>query len=152
MGWRRLTSVIAGVGLVGACAASTAKAPPSPGQPEAPETAVQLSADEIRKLFSGVTIRREGGGWVWYGYYAPDGSLRGRAEWTGGGQTGTGHWEISEDGLLCREWDNNWGGGGYGCSRIYRYGDQIIQVHARGSAGRFRKSRLTLLQGNPQGL
>ena len=107
-----------------------------------------MTAAEIREAFTGNSAYIKGPDWEYTGYYNPDGTLIGRSWWQGGEETATATWEIKDDGLLCRDWDNDWGGGGYGCARMYRDGENIVYDNVSGSAGKYPSLTLTLSEGN----
>lgn len=112
----------------------------------------QMTGPEIVELIAGNTVRQEGDGWVWHGFYAKDGTVVGRTTFDGGIETGRGVWEVNERDLECTDWDNDWGGGGYGCSAYYRDGEVIHYVHREGSRGNYPEGSFTVLAGNPENL
>ena len=111
-----------------------------------------MTADQLEATFPGNTAYIKGSGWEWAGYYADDGTIRGRSWWSGGEETATASYEITDDGLICRDWDNNWGSGGYGCSRYYQDGDKIVYDAVSGSKGKYPTGTLTVSEGNSYGL
>ena len=95
-----------------------------------------LSADEVRKLFTGNTTegeRREyekpGGGFsgklinfaeLSVSYYAEDGTVTNQI----GEQKNTGKWRVTESGELCTEWE----GKEEKCAPVYKEGDTYKRV------------------------
>ncbi len=111
----------------------------------------QLSGPEITAALTGNTARMEEPGWVWFGYYAASGVVTGRSVTDGGIKEGRGRWEVNGEGLLCRDWENDWGGG-YGCRAIYRKDEMYAYAHRYGSAGAYPNHEFIILPGNPEGL
>lgn len=111
-----------------------------------------MSGEEIAAFLTGNTIRSTGDGWVWHGYYDPSGVLRGKSVWNGGSEEATATWEINDQGQSCSDWDNDWGGGGYGCYAWYRDGEVIRWIHQSGSVGNRTEGVVTMIEGNPENL
>ena len=107
-----------------------------------------LTADELRTTLPGNSVYERGDTWEYTGYLRSDGTLFGRSWWDGGEETATGKWEITDEGLYCRDWDNDWGGGGYGCLRMYRDGDKIVYDWASGSKGKNPTGTMLPVKGN----
>lgn len=110
-----------------------------------------LTAAEIRIYLRDSTLTHTGETRDWHVYLAPEGALFGlgvnredRSE-----VRATGRWTVVEDGLLCREWDNDWGGGIAGCARVYRYGEDYVFVARSAAEGEEpREIRRTRRAGN----
>jgi hypothetical protein len=102
-----------------------------------------LTLAEIRSLFPGNTATSESGGW--HVYHALDGKLLIRMF---SGQTDEGTWEITDDGLFCRQW-NNFGGGKKACFIYFKKGDEYEYWYADGSAMR---GKFKIRPGNPENL
>ena len=112
-----------------------------------------LTGPEIERTLRGNTLHRHGStagrDWQWVGHFRPDGTMTGRAWWNQGERVGEGHWSVEGD-SFCREWANSWGGGGFGCYRLYRDGDRLTMVKVSGSGDDERQSYL--MPGNPYGV
>ncbi|MBY8976053.1 hypothetical protein KHP62_09565 [Rhodobacteraceae bacterium NNCM2] len=103
-----------------------------------------MTGDEIMATMNDASVRQTGDGWVWVGYYKPDGTMVGMSTWDGGTKSGSGIWEVKDD-LICEDWDNDWGGGEYGCSAYYREGDTITYTHVSGSKGNYPEGEFTVV-------
>ncbi|MEM7671342.1 MAG: hypothetical protein AAF317_19830, partial [Pseudomonadota bacterium] len=111
------------------------------------------TAAETTELMTDSTFRIDGDGWIWHGFFADDGTMRGKTVWDDGDKSGAGTWEVSADGMFCRDWDNDWGGGEYGCAALYREDDKITYVHRSGSAGSNPDGEMTMVgSGNVKNL
>ncbi|MEO1776217.1 MAG: hypothetical protein AAFS07_14820 [Pseudomonadota bacterium] len=114
---------------------------------------VPLTGPEVSALVSGNTLSTKGDGWTHDTFIDASGRLTGRAVWNGGSETADGVWEVTEDGLYCRDWENDWAGGGYGCSRVYPAGDGGHWfIYANGSRGEVTEIYVTVSEGNTQSL
>lgn len=111
-----------------------------------------MSADELKATFPGNTAYQKGDGWEWAGYYTTDGTIIGKSWWNGGEKRATATYEITDDGHICRDWDNEWGGGEYGCTLFYRDGDNIVYDVVSGSKGKYPTGTITVSEGNSYGL
>jgi TolB-like protein/class 3 adenylate cyclase len=89
----------------------------------------------------GETVFGDGG----YVYHLPDGKLLIR---TFNGQTDQGTWEITEDGQVCRQW-NNFGDGKKTCFIYFTKGDEYEYWYPDGSKMR---GKFKLRVGNPENL
>jgi TolB-like protein/class 3 adenylate cyclase len=89
----------------------------------------------------GETVFGDGG----YVYHLPDGKLLIR---TFNGQTDQGTWEITEDGQICRQW-NNFGDGKKTCFIYFTKGDEYEYWYPDGSKMR---GKFKLRVGNPENL
>jgi len=107
-----------------------------------------MTAAEIRETISGNSLYLKGPYYEYAGYFKPDGTLIDRVWWNGGEETSTGIWEIKDEGLICRNWENDWGGGGYGCSHWYRDGENIVFDAVSGSKGKISTGTMTPSTGN----
>ncbi len=116
---------VTGTALVGLILAGCAQGPTK----EEMTDAVPLSADQIEAAVVGNTLYQTGYSsdtkWEWAGYFAPDGTGRGKAWWPGGKKTGTADYEITSDDRWCHEWDNFWDEGNRNCFQVYREGDEL---------------------------
>ena len=117
-----------------------------------------LTAAEIRLYLRDSTLTHVGETRDWHVYLSPDGQLSGvgigrddegrlrsRGTWTA----------VSDgaDGLICRRWDSDWGGGLEGCATVYKYGDDYVFVQRGGPEGEPpREIRRTRRPGNPERL
>ena len=119
-------------------------------------SAIPLGPAEIRGALVANTLYREGGdwwqSWEYAGFHRDDGTMIGRAWWPGGAETAVGTWEISQDGLYCRTWNNHWGDGAYGCFRVERSGDTLIFAQTENAPGNTETYRYQHKPGNPFGL
>lgn len=109
-----------------------------------------MSAAAIKQAMSGNTLYTTGFShqthWQWAGYYRPDGTAHGLAWWHGGQQDGKGTWEVTSNGRMCEDWNNNWNHGKHACFRYFRKGDVIISKAATEGV---ESHKLTLEKGNP---
>jgi len=80
------------------------------------------------------------------------GDMTGRIAWSGETELGQGTWELTPDGLYCRTWDNDWGGGGRGCFKVSRTPHTLVFEHVSGTRGSATRYVYLLLPGNPYGL
>jgi adenylate cyclase len=105
-----------------------------------------LTSVVLRSLFPGNTATGETEfGAEGHVYHLPDGKLLIR---TFNGQTDQGTWEITEDGQVCRQW-NNFGDGKKTCFIYFTKGDEYEYWYPDGSkmGGKFK-----LRVGNPENL
>ncbi len=133
------------------------------GSLPAPDAALSLrplAAAEVRQTLLGHTLYRRGGDWWRTWEYAgfhratnsQDGTMTGRVWWPEGEEIAAGVWEVTDAGLYCRTWQNNWGDGRRGCFRVSRDGDTLVFDHVSGASGDAARYSYRLLPGNPQGL
>ncbi|MEL6266246.1 MAG: hypothetical protein AAFR52_11475 [Pseudomonadota bacterium] len=142
---RSLIASLVGVALLAGCQTTEEKLVEGGAQP--------LTADEVAALVVGNTLYTASDRWRHHSYYAPDGTAAGRTTWDGGEESASAVWEISEDGLWCRDWDNDWGGGEHGCQAVYPAGDgDYWFIYRRGSHGETKDFKVTVLEGNPEAL
>jgi len=80
------------------------------------------------------------------------GSMVGRITWSGTEELGQGTWELTPEGLYCRSWENDWGGGGRGCFRVSRTPHTLVFEYVSGTRGEATRYVYLLLPGNPYGL
>lgn len=114
--------------------------------------ATQLSAAEVIQLMSDATYRVSGAGFDFVGYNRIGGSMIGRTTAGGSSETAGGVWSVNDEGLFCREWNNDWAGGEEGCFAIYNDGGQYVAVHRTGSVGSNPVSRYDSIEkGNTAG-
>jgi hypothetical protein len=73
--------------------------------------------------------------WEYTNAHQPDGTMTGTIRWSKGSEVTRGTWDISDEGLHCRQWDNQWGDGEIGCFRVRRNGQSLVFTHVSGSSG-----------------
>ena len=111
-----------------------------------------MTAEELRTTITGNSFYQRGDGWEWAGYFKPDGTATGRAWGSWGEVVANGTWDITDDGLQCEDWENEWGGDGRGCSHWYQDGDLIVYDHVSGSKGQEPTGTLKFSEGNAYNL
>ena len=130
-----------------------------------------LEAPALRQTLTSHTLSRTGGTlwqlWEYAGVHRDDGTMTGRVTWSGEEQLGQGTWALSPEGLYCRTWQNEWGGGKLGCFRASitpqaptEESDapalvaprSIVFDHVSGSRGDAERYTYLLIPGNPYGL
>ncbi len=115
-----------------------------------------LSGSEVRETLGGNSLYREGGdllrSWEYVGLLREDGTLSARVWWSGGEEFADGVWEVTEDDLYCRTWNNNWGDGERGCFRVSKAEQTLAFDHVSGSRGDADRYTYRFLPGNPYGL
>ncbi len=128
----------------------------SPTDSDPSESLQPLAAAEIGQALVGNTLSRSGGSfwrqWDYVAVHRADGTMTGRVSFSGGEEVVSGVWEIAPDGLYCRTWENDWGGGKRGCFRASRGGESLVFDHVTGSSGGAGRYVYRLLSGNPHGL
>ncbi|MEM6355914.1 MAG: hypothetical protein AAF844_09535 [Pseudomonadota bacterium] len=89
-----------------------------------------LNGTEIEIFLRDSTLSHRTDEIRWHVYLGRDGSLTGLARSRDGSQVqrARGRWQVSPQGLLCSEWDSNWGGGDSGCATVYQYGSDYAFV------------------------
>jgi len=151
-GWRIAALALAALGLAG-CSEIGEPEPVAEGTDIVDRGVSALTAAEVEIYLRNSTLSHAGETRDWHVYLAEDGTLRG----VGLGredrsrETARGVWRVTPDGLICRQWDGDWGGGLAGCARVYRYGDEYVFV-ADGAEGEAQEVRRTRRPGNVQKL
>ncbi len=85
-----------------------------------------LSAAQVSEIFTDSTLRSETQkGNPVYIYYAPDGAMKGLVTWKGGSERDAGRWEVSNDGLLCAQWDT-WREAERSCWQLYTMDGKLV--------------------------
>ena len=88
-----------------------------------------LTEAEIRIYLGGSTLTHQGETRTWYVYLSKDGRLEGFSETEDKAtERARGTWRVTSEGQICRQWDNDWGGGTDGCAEVYRFGDEYAFV------------------------
>ncbi|MEL6210604.1 MAG: hypothetical protein AAFR44_10575 [Pseudomonadota bacterium] len=100
------------------------------GEPISETTRVALSGTEVEIYLRNSTLSHKSEDLRWHVYVGADGSLTGLARARDGSQVqrARGRWEVSPEGLLCRQWEGDWGGGRSGCATVYQYGSEYAFV------------------------
>ena len=106
-----------------------------------------LNGAEISAFLRNSTLVHEGSQRTWYVYLRENGTLAGRGihKDNDGVEDSHGTWEVAND-QICRQWANDWAGGGRGCATVYQNGEEFTFV---GEGGEIRRTRLP---GNPKRL
>lgn len=109
------------------------------------------SKDEIVASYPGNTLYEETSFYQFAGYYAADGTARGRGwNWLGE-ERSAGKWRVTDDGHFCMQWERkDWGDGKEICYTVELDGDKTALIHIPGNGGEDR--RFTILEGNPYDL
>ena len=107
-----------------------------------------LTGPEIQAYLKNSTLVHEGSQRIWYVYLREDGTLAGRSDVKDGGDVEYGHgtWEVTND-QICRQWSNDWAGGGRGCATVFQSGEEYVFTGGGG-----QELRRTRLPGNPKKL
>ena len=84
-------------------------------------------------------------------YRDSDGTVRGKASWTGGSEKDTGQWRVRDDGAMCTEW-NKWLNGQEACYRIYDVGDSLIFTNIKGPGENYKVPKADIKDGNVESL
>lgn len=109
-----------------------------------------LNAAQIRAYLSNSTLSHQGEKRIWHIYLDPDGRLWGLSETEDGGkERARGSWEVKPSGLICRQWDSDWGGGKSGCAEVYQYGNEYVFAAAGSADGGQKEFRRTREPGDP---
>lgn len=111
--------------------------------------AVELEADEVRRMLTGNSLYAGGGGLEFAAIHKPDGAMAGRAWSAEGISQGNGIWRVEADGTYCRKWDNEWADGEWGCFKVMRV-DAKLNLQRISGAG--TDGDMTLVPGNAYGL
>ncbi|MEL6769043.1 MAG: hypothetical protein AAFP17_17830 [Pseudomonadota bacterium] len=100
------------------------------GAPITETTRLALSGTEIEIYLRDSTLSHRSEDLRWHVYVGADGSLTGLARARDGSQVqrARGRWEVSPEGLLCRQWEGDWGGGLSGCATVFQYGNEYAFV------------------------
>lgn len=127
-----LSITIAGLaaGLLTACTSG-----PTPEEIKS-SGAEPWSADQLKAQLTGNTLYTSGYNgstkWEWAGVYNADGTATGKSWWDGGGEKGTGIWELVGN-QVCSQWDNpNWGDTEKTCWEFYEDGDKTMEIGVSG--------------------
>jgi len=151
--WRSPARWLAGLLLLAACQS-----------PSADDDALELTplaGPALHEVLTTHTLARSGGtlwqAWDYVSLHRSDGStssgsMTGRVAWSGEEQVGHGTWELTPDGLYCRTWANEWGGGKRGCFRVAGAPQMIVFDYVSGSRGNAEHYVYRLVPGNPYGL
>jgi len=151
--WRSPARGLACLLLLAACQSTSA----GNGEPEL----TPLAGPALHEVLTTNTLARSGGtlwqAWEYAGLHRGDGSMTGgdmtgRVAWSGEEQVGHGTWELTPDGLYCRTWENEWGGGKRGCFRVAGAPQTIVFDYVSGSRGDAERYIYRLVPGNPYGL
>jgi hypothetical protein len=98
-----------------------------------------LSAEQIRETVTGNALTRCGtrllGQWRYTARHGRDRSLEAVVLAGARREDAAGVWRVTEDGLYCRTWNNDWAGGREGCFSVTRNGDALTIDHVSGAAG-----------------
>ena len=109
-----------------------------------------LSAAEIKVYLSNSTLSHQGNKRKWHIYLGDDGTLRGLSETEDGGkERARGTWKATPEGLICRQWDNDWGGGQNGCAKVYQYGNEYVFAATDATKSGQKEFRRTREPGDP---
>ena len=142
----RILLTLAAAAFFAGCAASIEQQSQEQG-------AKQLSAEEIRATLLGSTLYIDGGQfgrpWELAQVWSTDGTMRASMK-PYDEDLVTGKWDIIEDNLYCRQWDNDWNEGKRGCYQFFLQGTNLYGVKAKGSAIRDFKGKM--MPGNPYNL
>jgi hypothetical protein len=111
-----------------------------------------MTAEEVAAAVTGNTLRVEGDTWIWHGYYRADGTAIGKATWNGGEKVGNAVWEVTPEGQMCSQWDNDWVNGERACSAMYKDGDRYVSVRTTENSKPQSTPYSTIIPGNPQNL
>jgi len=107
--------------------------------------------DQILAAYAGNTLFEDAPTYNWAAFYEPQGTARGRGwNWLGG-ESATGRWRVTDDGLFCVTWDReNWAGGTENCYQVKISGEKTEHVHVSGETG--GDHTLVIKSGNPYDL
>lgn len=88
-----------------------------------------LTAAEIRIYLANSTLSHVDGDRTWHVYLLQDGEMIGQSTTKDGAiERNRGTWSVrseGESGLICRQWEQDWGGGRSGCAKVYQYGNEF---------------------------
>ncbi|MBK0400674.1 hypothetical protein H0I76_15860 [Limibaculum sp. M0105] len=92
-----------------------------------------LTAAEISIYLTDSTLSHVGEKRLWHVYIGPDGGLYGLAKSQDGAtERNRGQWSVRDNGtgggLLCRQWERDWGSGMMGCATVYRFGNEYVFI------------------------
>lgn len=90
--------------------------------------------------------------WTYAGVHRGDGTMTGRVAWSGGGETATGAWEVTADGLYWRTWNTTSGAGERGCFAVSRENGTLVFDHVSGTRGDSARYLYEPVPGTPHGL
>lgn len=96
-------------------------------------SALPLTSAEISIYLTDSTLSHVGDDRVWHVYLGRGGMLVGLARSRdGAGERNRGQWSVREGdagaGVICRQWERDWGGGTQGCATVYRYGNEYVFI------------------------
>ena len=125
---RSLGALIAAAGVVG-CGPLGVDPEPLPTDADVVErSAPPLTAAEIRLFLRETTLTHQGETRRWHVYLREDGTMSGLAvgleDETRERSNGT--WRVTDEGLFCRQWESDWGGGRSGCAEVFRFGKDYV--------------------------
>ncbi|WP_285671267.1 hypothetical protein [Paralimibaculum aggregatum] len=111
-----------------------------------------LTAAEVRLYLRDSTLIHRTDDETWSIYVSEDGSLRGIVETNAAESASTqasGSWEVTEDGLFCRQWSGRWDPDDTGCASITRTGEVYAFTPVEPGGRAYRRLRKP---GNTKGL
>lgn len=100
------------------------------GEALSEEPRMELNPTEIEIFLRDSTLSHQSDDIRWHVYLGPDGTLTGMARGRDRRQIqrARGRWEVTPEGLLCRQWEGAWGGGTSGCARVFQEGSDFVFV------------------------
>ncbi|MEM6680114.1 MAG: hypothetical protein AAF675_19810 [Pseudomonadota bacterium] len=89
-----------------------------------------LNSTQVELFLRDSTLSHRSDEVRWHVYVGADGSLTGVARDRANKTLNRtrGRWDVDAEGVLCRQWDSNWGGGETGCAQVYQRGDSYVFV------------------------
>jgi len=106
--------------------------------------------DQLLAAYNDNTLYLETFSYEFASYYDADGTARGRGWNLIGEERGSATWHVTDAGLFCVQWHNDWAGGNENCYTVQLSGKESIFTHVSGEGGKSRT--FVILAGNPYSL